>query len=152
MTEPTPAESVPKPTGPPVPRGEILSRSVPAAVADEDGRPTSSAFTRSSHDGLMSTFRQDLPAAEVAERWTGTSRLAGVWAVDMVHLETISRVAYADAGQPCACEGKMDDCEGPYPADHASVELRDLTKRSQLEKAAKAMKLRALEFGPLHVC
>lgn len=137
----------PKPTGPVIPPGEVLRRSVPEAAADAEGRPTSSAFIRSSHDEMMSTLRETVSGQEAAARWTGTSHLLGVWPVETAHLDSLSYVAYGDGGRPCACG--TDDCP-PYPEDHASVDLRGVS-RGRREKFAQQMKARAKELGPIYV-
>lgn len=135
------------PTGPVIPPGETLRRSVPEAATDGDGLPTSSAFIRSSHDEMMSTLRGRVTGEEAAARWASTSQLVGVWPVETADLQSLERAAYDDAGQPCACGG--EDCP-PYPDDHASVDLRDLT-RGRREKIARALKERARDLGPIHL-
>jgi hypothetical protein len=144
-----PAEDAPQPTGPVISPGETLRRSVPEAAADDDGRPMSSAFLWSSHDKMMSTFRGTVSGEEAVARWTSpNSRLVGVWPVETAHLAELDRVAYDDGGQPCACGDSGCDA---YPADHASVEMRDMSSRGRREKFARALKERAKELGPIHV-
>ena len=143
--QPNEDPAAPEPTGPAIPPGETLRRSVPEAVTNGDGQLTSSAFIRSSHDDMMSTFRECVSGEEAAARWSGKSRLVGVWPVETAKLASLSCAAYDDGGQPCACGSS--DCP-PYPGDHASVDLRGLS-RGRREKFAKAMKERANELGPI---
>jgi hypothetical protein len=145
MSQPEDASA--KPTGPVIPPGEVLRRSVPEAATDAEGMPTSSAFIRSTHDAMMSTLRSNVSGHDTAARWTGRSQLAGVWPVETTHLHSHSQVAYADGGQPCGCGAS--DC-APYPADHASVDLRGLS-RGRREKLAQQMKIRARELGPIYL-
>lgn len=141
-------DQTPAPTGPVIHPGEVLRRSVPEAATDPaTGKPASSAFIRSSHDEMMSTLRGSVSGEEAATRWSGKSKLVGVWPVETTKLDSLSRVAYDDGGQPCACGA--DDCP-PYPDDHASVDLRVGT-RGERERFAKKMKDRANELGPVHL-
>lgn len=138
----------PTPTGAQVSGPETLRRSVPVALLKEDGQPSSSAFIASSHDGMMSTLRERVAAEDAADRWKGKSPLAGVWPVAVDGGEANGAKVYDDGDEPCACGGSADGCGGPYPTDHASVDLRPFG-RSRRERIAKQLRDAAVNDGAL---
>ncbi|MFE4001485.1 hypothetical protein ACFX43_22150 [Nocardioides sp. YIM B13467] len=145
MTTSTPE---PAPTGPEIRGPEVLRRVVPEAAMKDDGRPSSSAFMRSSHDSMMSTFREGVPVEDVAAAWKGKSPLAGVWPVGVIDGSANGAKVYDDGLKPCACGGANDGCEGDYPDGHASVDLREIG-RSRRERLAKQFRDAAVQNGAL---
>lgn len=145
MTTSTPE---PAPTGPELAGPEFLRRVVPAAAMKDDGLPSSSAFMRSSHDEMMSTFREEIPVEDVADAWKGKSPMAGVWPVAVAGGTANGAKVYGDGLKPCACGGAKDGCEGDYPEGHASVDLREIG-RSRRERLAKQFRDAAVKNGAL---
>ena len=136
------------PTGRPLSGSETLRRSVPLTMMKADGTPSSSAFVRSTHDLMVSTVRGSVDPENVAARWAGSSRLAGVWPIELSECASRDLPVYDDAQHPCACGGLGKQCDGPYPRDHASVDLRAVT-RSKGERLARQLRDFAVGAGPL---
>lgn len=135
------------PTGPALPTEEVLQRVVGRASMAFDGlKPLRGAFIRASHDHMMSTAREAATLDEVfAVLAMETS--VGVWPVPVSVAEAHDRPAYGDAGQPCGCV--EPGCEQVYPVQHASVDLREASRKER-ERFAGACLDEAIKRGPIH--
>jgi len=142
----TAASTALQPSGPIIGGGETLRRTVTEAQTADDGKPMSSAFHCSSHDSMMSTFQGYVSGEEAVTRWVGKSPVDAVWPVETDLLKGLLLQSYADGGKPCACPA---ECSETYPPDHASVDLR-LVSRKDRERHARAMKARAVGLGPIY--
>ena len=146
-TQPDESATAQVPTGPVLSSPERLRRNVHDGAMRSDGSPGSSAFNPSTHDGMMSTFRESVTPEDSAARWSGRFPLVGVWPVEVEECASLDLPVYDDADRGCACGGE-DGCDSNYPQDHASVDMRHLT-RAQRERKAKQIRDLSVKAGEL---